>query len=341
MTIDSDKIGIVVIGRNEGAVLDQTLTSVKVQNCSVIYVDSGSTDNSIEIAKALQVDILCLDDAVPFTAARAYNAGVQYLMDIHPGVEFIQFLDGDCELVVNWLSTAYQAITADPTVAAVCGRRREKQRDRSVYNLLCDIEWDTPVGEVGVCVDALMRTEFLAKTKGFRTDLIAGEEPELCFRLRQIGGRVIRLDADSSVHDAKIYHFSQWWKRSQRGGYAYAEQTWLHRHQSGFYCLKETSGIWIWGFVLPVLSVVLAIAMPTVGFISTVILYLTKIFQIAARTAAGTNLAAKEASIYAFFCLLGKFPELQGQLQFCLNQLLGKRQTLIEYKGPDISLEQH
>jgi len=33
--------------------------------------------------------------------------------------------------------------------------------------------------------------------------------------------------------------------------------------------------------------------------------------------------------------LLGRFPQLQGQLIFYRNAWLGKRATLIEYKGPN------
>ncbi|MFP3526346.1 hypothetical protein SB912_28065, partial [Pantoea sp. SIMBA_072] len=89
------------------------------------------------------------------------------------------------------LATAQAFLDHHPEVAVVCGRRRERFPERSVYNLLCDLEWDTPIGEAKACGgDALMRADAFAGAGGFRADLIAGEEPELCVRLRGNGWKV-------------------------------------------------------------------------------------------------------------------------------------------------------
>ena len=50
---------------------------------------------------------------------------------------------------------------------------------------------------------------------GFNPAVIAGEEPELCVRLRQAGWKIHRLDAEMTLHDAAMTSWRQWWKREQ------------------------------------------------------------------------------------------------------------------------------
>ena len=81
--------------------------------------------------------------------------------------------------------------------------------------------------------DAMMRIEAYQKAGGFNTTLICGEEPELCIRIRQAGYTIDRRDAEMTLHDAKMTKFSQFWKRSVRGGWAYAEGSAMHQHARG------------------------------------------------------------------------------------------------------------
>ncbi|HEY9828248.1 MAG TPA: glycosyltransferase family A protein, partial [Stenomitos sp.] len=135
--------GIVVIGRNEGQRLAVCLESALLQSPWVIYVDSGSTDNSLAIAKNLGADIVVLDPMQPFTAARARNAGLERLLELYPTASTVQFVDGDCQLEREWCDRAAALLEAQPDLAVVCGRRRERYPDASIYNRLCDVEWDT------------------------------------------------------------------------------------------------------------------------------------------------------------------------------------------------------
>ena len=180
--------GVVVIGRNEGERLRRCLDSVLGSSRAVVYVDSGSTDGSVELARALGAVVHALDLRQPFTAARARNEGLRHLLSVVPELEWVQFVDGDCEVAPGWIAQATVFVADRPDVAAVCGRRRERYPERSVFNRLCDIEWDTPIGEARACGgDVLMRTAALRQVDGYRADLIAGEEPELCVRLRARG----------------------------------------------------------------------------------------------------------------------------------------------------------
>lgn len=325
------RVGLVAIGRNEGERLRQCLDSVVGKVERIVYVDSGSTDGSVELARSLGVDVVELDLSIPFTAARARNSGVAHLLQASPQTEFIQFVDGDCEVAPGWLDYALAQLDANPNVAVVCGRRRERFPEQSLYNRLCDIEWDTPIGEAKACGgDSMMRVAAFQQVGGFNSTLIAGEEPELCVRIRQNGWKILRLDAEMTRHDAQMRRFGQWWKRMLRGGHAFAEGAWLHGQTPERHWVKESRSIWIWGLLVPLLA--LGMAWFTKG-LSLLLLggYPLMAYRIS-RYMQQQGLPVKDAWLYGLFCMLAKFPQLQGQLQFHLNRLLGRRNVLVEYK---------
>ena len=324
------QVGLVAIGRNEGQRLRQCLVSA-TNKVARVYVDSGSTDGSLELARSIGADTVELDLSTPFTAARARNEGFARLLQLVPDIEFVQFVDGDCEVVDGWLELAQQELAAKPELAVVCGRRREKFPEATAYNRLCDIEWDTPIGEAKACGgDSMMRVKAFEQVGGFNPALIAGEEPELCVRLRQNGWKIDRLDAEMTLHDAQMTRFDQWWKRSQRAGHAYAEGSWLHGNTPDRHWVKDTLRIWFWGFVLPVLA--LGTAWFTNGW-SLLLLGGYPILGYRIYSRMQQNLKSKDAALYAIFCVLGRFPQLQGQMLFHQRRLLGQRSNLIEYKS--------
>ncbi|MBL8798381.1 MAG: glycosyltransferase family 2 protein [Planctomycetia bacterium] len=327
------QLGVVAIGRNEGERLQRCLESLAGRAGVIVYVDSGSTDGSAEMARSRGVEVVPLDLSIPFTAARARNEGFQRLLQVEPAVEFVQFVDGDCEIAADWLETAQRELTARPDVAVVCGRRRERFPTASAYNRLCDMEWNTPIGEAEACGgDALMRVAPLKELGGYRASLIAGEEPELCLRLRQAGWKIVRLDAEMTLHDAAMTQFGQWWKRNLRAGHAFAEVAWLHRHDNLRMWQREVRGNFIWGLLVPVLAFLLA---PCTYGASLLLLLLYpvqvyRIFRHRKRQGDSTDAALS----YAVFCVLGKFPQVSGQVQFHKNRLFGQQSALIEYKQP-------
>ena len=152
--------GMVVIGRNEGERLRRCLESAGDLARGTVYVDSGSTDGSVGLARSLGADVVELPSDRPFTAALARNAGLERLVAKVPGVVLVQFVDGDCRVAEGWMARAMATLDGRKDVGVVCGRRREAFPDTSIYNRLCDMEWDTPVGEAKACGgDAMMRVE--------------------------------------------------------------------------------------------------------------------------------------------------------------------------------------
>ena len=323
-------IGVVAIGRNEGERLRYCLESVVNRVAQVVYVDSGSTDQSVELARSLGVDVVELDLSIPFTAARARNAGFMRLLELNSNLNYVQFVDGDCEVVAGWLEQARQTLETNPQVVVVCGRRRERYPEATLYNRLCDIEWETPVGEAKACGgDAMMRVTALQAVGGYNPTLIAGEEPELCVRLRQNGGRILRIDAEMTLHDAQMTRLSQWWKRSVRAGYAYAEGAFLHGAPPERHWVKETRSIQLWGMLIPTITVLLAL--PTQGLSLLLLtgypLMTYKIYQYSRRAGRGHS----EALLFAVSCMLAKLPQAQGQLRFYWGKVFKRPAKLIEY----------
>jgi glycosyltransferase involved in cell wall biosynthesis len=322
-----DDFGVVVIGRNEGERLLKCLASIHGEAEHVIYVDSGSTDESPAAVEQLGIPVVQLDKSRPFSAARGRNEGFAALKERKPELRFVQFIDGDCQLVHGWLATALKYLDNHADIAIVFGRRREIQPKMSVYNRLCDIEWNTPIGEALSCGgDSLVRVEAFEAVHGFRPQLIAHEEPELGIRLRAKGWKIWRLDADMTLHDAAIRRFAQWWARTVRSGYGYAEVSKLH--SGSVFWGPETIRTTIWAGVVPLFIGLGAIIYLPIAW--SVLIYPLQICRMALRRGP----ADTDSWLYATFIMLAKFSEFQGVLTYYWRVLMRRKIELIEYKQP-------
>jgi GT2 family glycosyltransferase len=324
-----NQVGAVVIGRNEGERLRTCLSSLRGNLPAIVYVDSGSTDGSVEMARAMGVDVVALDMSTPFTAARARNAGFKRLMEAHPGIELVQFVDGDCEMSVDWLRIAVDFLDSRTDVACVCGRLRERFPERSVYNRLCDFEWNRPPGQVDACGGiAMMRTKVVADAGLFREDMVAGEEPELCHRMRAAGWKIWRLPNDMALHDAAMLRFGQWWKRTKRTGFGNAQSMWLLRTRAERPLVLQAVRAWVWAGLLPFSIVVLSVGLSR-WFAWLALLYPLQVLRIASSIRTDWRFAFERA----FFLVLGKFPELRGHLQFLMDRRTRQGSAPFDYKS--------
>ena len=294
----------------------------------MVYVDSGSTDGSVDFAREVGCAVVQLDLSTPFTAARARNAGYSQALRQYPDLAYIQFIDGDCELAKGWVVSGADFLDHHAAFAVVCGRRRERFPQRSIYNQLIDIEWNTPVGETKSCGgDALMRVAALLAVGGFRESLIAGEEPELCVRLRRADWKIMRLDQEMTLHDAAIIHFSQWWKRAKRAGYAFAAVAALHGAAPEYYWVKESRSAWLWGLLLPAFILSLC-GLVSFGFGWLLLVYPAQVLRIALKQ----RRQVPGVWHYALSLVLGKFPEMLGQCKYWWDKRMQTPSRLIEYK---------
>jgi GT2 family glycosyltransferase len=332
------RVGAVVIGRNEGERLKTSLRSLHGVD-AIVYVDSGSIDGSQAFARSIGVQVV--DLAVPpnFTAARARNAGVAALVAACPNLAFVQFVDGDCEVKPGWIAAGLTALESEEQLAAVFGRLRERDTARSIYNALCDHEWNVPVGEVSQCGgNVMMRLSAFAAAGGFEESMIAGEEPDLSARLRKQGWRLRRIEADMALHDAAITRFSQWWKRTRRSGHAYAELAHRHPANNRPEWRRSCRRILLWGGILPATLIASLLAglfvNPAWLLASAAVLALTIVNILRLRgQERRRGLPPRLATISGALLVIGKVPQFLGLIAFHRNRLSGRRSQLIEYKG--------
>ncbi|MDY7020138.1 MAG: glycosyltransferase family A protein [Cyanobacteriota bacterium] len=331
---DVQPIGVVIIGRNEGERLIRSLESVIGRADEIVYVDSGSSDGSCEAARQMGVDVVELDLSIPFTAARARNAGFERLRQNSPQVKYVQFVDGDCEVVSGWIEAAAQTLETQPNVVAVCGWRTERYPESSVYNRICDIEWHSgvagPTTQFGG--DVMIRAEPLASVGGYDPTVIAAEDDELSVRLRQAGGEILRIDHNSTLHDADMHTLGQWWKRAKRCGYGFAQVSYLHGAPPERKFVREILRTWLWGLILPLVS--LGLIYPTHG-LSALLLgrYPLSAWRVSDRTHK-QGYSWKDSIAWGLSCAASAFPTALGAIKFHLDRIQNKQHQIIEYKGP-------
>ena len=324
--------GIVAIGRNEGARLETCLKSALRASPAVVYVDSGSTDDSVAAARRLGASVVELDRSAPFTAARGRNAGFTGLKTIAPGLRYVMFVDGDCEIAEGFCDEAAAFLDGHADVGLAYGRRRERFPNASVYNLLCDIEWQAPPGrttEIGG--DAMVRCDAFTQVGGYNATIISGEDTEFGFRLTHAGWALWRIAAEMTLHDVAMTRFRQWWRRNERGGHSFAELSALHGGRPERHRVRESRSVWIYGAIIPLL--VLALAWPTRGLSAVLLLAYPLVFYRIRRHVIGRGWDSRQATVYALFTTIGKFPEAIGQIRYWLNRLLRRKTQIIEYKN--------
>lgn len=331
------RVGIVAIGRNEGDRLKRCLRSAIAQSDRIVYVDSGSTDDSIAFAESLGVQVVNLDTSIPFTAARARNEGIERLVDTWSDIEYVQVLDGDCEFDPEWISVAFDFLQNHEEAAVVCGRRRERDPGASKYNHLCDLEWDTQIGVARSCGgDAMFLLKALREVGGYNPTVIAGEEPELCVRIRSAGYTVHRIDHEMTLHDASMTKFSQYWKRAKRAGHAYAQGADMHGAPPERHCVKQTRSAIVWGLILPIIALTLAWWTLGVSILVYLMLACIQMYRIN-KYEQSRGRSKQDAWLLARFIMIAKFAQASGVLLYWRRKLTNKQSTLIEYKGASSS----
>ena len=322
---------IVVIGRNEGERLASCLRSLDFPEVEteLIYVDSASSDGSPEVAKSFAAEVILLQGGIQ-TAARARNAGWQKAL-----APYILFLDGDTVLKRGFAEAAVKVLESDSHIASVWGHRRETHPEHSLYNRLLDLDWIYAAGTTDYCGgDALMRRSALVEIAGFDASLIAGEEPELCRRLRGCGYRIEHIDVPMTGHDLNMSRFSQYWRRAVRAGYAYAEISTRYRDSDDPMWLQQSrrnvrsAGFWFaWS----------AIAFAGAALKSVwVIPVLAVLPLLIIRSAWKCRMKAPGQAIllllYGLHSHFQQVPILAGQLRYFFQRRSGQQGKQIEYK---------
>jgi GT2 family glycosyltransferase len=149
----------------------------------------------------------------------------------------------------------------------------------------------------------MVRREAFEQVGGFREAMIAGEEPDMCFRMRQAGWTILRIADEMALHDAAMTRFGQWWRRNVRAGHAFAEGHFRNGGPPEHYWRRNVVSNFAWAAAFPLLP----------------LLYLKLLLR-------------ERDELLARFTALSKLPQALGQLQFHWNRLRGRYAGLIEYK---------
>lgn len=328
-------VSVVVIGRNEGARLERCLRSVEAAdwrgvNHEVIYVDSHSVDGSPARAAALGARVLSLGDVKPCAAA-ARNIGWRAAL-----APLVLFLDGDTELHPAFVQRAGAVLLSDARLAGVWGHRRESRPQQSIYTRVLDLDWVFAPGRVDYFGgDVLVRREALAQAGGFDDAQVAGEEPELCRRLRALGWEIEHIDAPMTRHDLAITTARAWWTRAERAGLAYAQVADRFKHTEDPLWQREARRNVVHAgalLALPPLALLLLVLQP----LAAAALALA-VLGLWARSARRCRWKCPDepglAWAYAAHSHLQQLPILAGQWRWWRLQRRRVAPTLIEYKA--------
>ena len=329
----NSKVSIVIIGRNEGERLVRCLEAVRDmvgrdRSTEIVYVDSGSTDGSVQCALHFGASVVALTGRC--SAARARNAGWQAANG-----EWILFLDGDTVVHTDFLAKALSHV-GDSKVAAVWGHRRELKPTANFYHRVLDLDWVYAPGPSEFCGgDVLMRRAVLESSGGFDASLIAGEEPELCARLRGLGYVILHIDAPMTGHDLAISRFSQYWKRAVRAGYAYAQL----RQRTRDYVQPMWSGETLRNLVRGAALAALLIALPLSSLFlrSWIPLAASLVLTVGLIVRTAFRARWKSSDPFTLLCYgvhshFQQFPILAGQIAYRRDMAAAHRRDLIEYK---------
>lgn len=318
------EVDVVIIGVNSRKTLEKCIESIykteyDIEKINIIYSDGGSTDNSLEIAsKYEKVKVLNLNLASP-TPGKQRNEG--WKAGVAP---FVQFIDSDTILDSNWIAEAVKTLT-EKNVDAVCGNRNEMHPEESVFNWLGNLEWNPAYGVVDAFGgDVMIKRSVLEKTDGYNPELVAGEDPELAYRIRKEGFTILRLDTPMTLHDLGMKHIKQYWKRAFRTGYAYIEVFLMNREMWS----ADVKRICVRGsaFILSGISLLLSLQNPT--YLISFILFLAIAFRprllLVNYFMTNMKLNRDEAKKYAWHTSLVVLPQYIGIIRFLIGKFFNK-----------------
>jgi len=132
-----DEITFIIIGRNEAINLPRCFSSIKKISKNIIFVDSDSSDNSIEIAKEYKIKTILKVKSNYGTPALSRSVGAKKVK-----TKYIHFVDGDMEIEESWPQKAIDRLESNNKIAAVHGYKKVyTKNDKDFYILSDSKDW--------------------------------------------------------------------------------------------------------------------------------------------------------------------------------------------------------
>jgi GT2 family glycosyltransferase len=310
------KVGIVVIGRNEGERLRHCLLTLVNTHHVLLYIDSASDDGSLEMARQMKVNAFSISSP-HLSAALARNEGAKHLFKLAPDLCYIQFVDGDTILSSEWLQKGEQILDEKSDVAVTCGDLNEKDENFSFYKIISGIEWKQQRGEVACCGgNCMVRASVFFQLGGFNISIPAGEDSEFCYRVRKQGWKVFHSADKMGEHESSVNSFWDYWKRCKRTGYAYQQISLMYKNSSEKLFIKDNLSNWIYGGIIPIGILVL---IPFTHAWSLWVLCIYPLLAVKIFIQEKKKLTAKQAFVYSLGCIVSKFPGFIGACSYLLK----------------------
>ena len=210
---------IILPAYNEGENIERCITTIKksigTKDIPITLVDNQSTDETVNIARSLGVEVLQFEEKL--TIAELRNRGAA-----HVKAEFVLFIDSDMEVPEDWIEKfekVQKEANADvlgfvvgvpanaPWFARIWALRTNARRDR-----LQEIDF-LPGHNIAV------RRSLFERVGGFSTDLRTSEDKDLVMRLKSAGARVFSAPPIGIIHWGYEKTFKEWirkefWRQS-------------------------------------------------------------------------------------------------------------------------------
>jgi glycosyltransferase involved in cell wall biosynthesis len=221
-------VSVVVIGKNEEQFIGMCLSSVlaavsEYPGAEVIYVDSNSSDRTIEIASQFPIQIYQLRKEWKHTPSAGRFIGFR-----HCRGTYLFFVDGDSKVESAWLQQGINFLESHPDHGGTAGVLHEAyiapdgQRLGGVENFFGqDLDRESmPFTVLGG--SALYRRQAVADAGSFNPYLPTGEEAELAIRIRRSGWKLARINSHMSTKHTEDRHtFHEVFRRLHTSFYDY------------------------------------------------------------------------------------------------------------------------
>ncbi len=309
--MDAERIGVVVIGRNEGPRLGRALASVARFRDKAVYVDAGSSDGSAVLARNAGFEVLELRGGALSTAGAARNAGIEFLRRERPALECVQLLDGDCILEPGWIDAAASRLAARSETAAVFGAVRESSA--GFFSWLFALERRLAPGEERSSGgNAFVRLTAYDAAGGFDPYLLAAEDADLWRKISSAGRALERLDRPMLTHESGVSRIIPWLRRLARQGYGVGQIMRRNKFSLHDELVRRGASLIVFGFLLPLLLVA---GSATFGMRALIlaVLFLFPYMNLY-RTVRRRGCAPLGAAVYAATEVVAKLPQAAGVL---------------------------
>ncbi len=311
-------IDFVIIGLNSEKYLGKCIESClevtrEFEESTIVYVDGGSNDNSVNLAS--NYDVITIISNAPYPSpGNQRNLGFK-----HGKNPYVMFLDGDTVLNKNFILKGIEILKNSIGVGGVFGRRVEKYPKRNSYHIIADIEWNKQLGTAtDFGGDVLLKREVLNLSGGYKEELVGGEDPELARRIIKLGYEIIGLDILMTVHDINMDSAVSYIKRAYRSGYGFGVVHHYHKE----YWTSENKRILIRGLLVFIFFFLLFIE--PLFFIPFVIILFKPRLIGGKKFIRRLNLDEEEGKIYQYHASIVIIPQFLGLIRFYIGLVLKK-----------------